>query len=95
MGTTTRTALLLLSAALAGCASATGPSPQLLDARAICQQLGQASASSPELSKRRLRRPVHDRARIKSPRAMIRCVEGRPLLGPPNLGTKSVTILSD
>ena len=32
MGTTTRTLLLLLSAALAGCASA-GPSPQWLDAR--------------------------------------------------------------
>ena len=47
MGTTTRTTLLLLSAALAGCASA-GPSPQWLDARALCQQQGKASASSPE-----------------------------------------------
>jgi nitrous oxide reductase accessory protein NosL len=44
-----RTTLLLLTALLAGCASATGPSPQSLDTRAICQQLGQASASSPEL----------------------------------------------
>ena len=33
MGTTTRTTLLLLSAALGGCVS-TGPSPQWLDARA-------------------------------------------------------------
>jgi hypothetical protein len=35
MGTTTRTPLLLLSAALAGCASASGPSPQWLDARTL------------------------------------------------------------
>jgi hypothetical protein len=49
MCTTTRTTLLLLSAALAGCATASGPPPQWLAARAICQQLGQASASSPEL----------------------------------------------
>jgi hypothetical protein len=49
MRATTRITLLLQSALLAGCASATGPSPQSLDARAICQQLGQASASSPEL----------------------------------------------
>jgi hypothetical protein len=50
MGATTRTTLLLLSAALAGCATASGPSPQWFDARALCQQLGQASASSPELA---------------------------------------------
>ena len=49
MGATTRTTLLLLSALLAGCAGATGPSPQWLDARALCQQQGKASASSPEL----------------------------------------------
>ena len=41
----TQTNLLLLSALLAGCA--TGPSPQWLDARALCQQQGKASASSP------------------------------------------------
>ena len=44
----TRTNLLVLSALLASCA--TGPSPQWLDARALCQQQGQASASSPELA---------------------------------------------
>jgi hypothetical protein len=49
MGATTRTTLLLLSALLAGCASVTGPSAQWLDARALCQQQGKASASSPEL----------------------------------------------
>jgi hypothetical protein len=43
-----RTILLLLAGALVSCAT-TGPAPQLLDARAICQRLGQASASSPEL----------------------------------------------
>jgi hypothetical protein len=48
MGATTRTNLLLLSALLAGCP--TGPSPQWLDARALWQQQGQASASSPELA---------------------------------------------
>jgi hypothetical protein len=48
MGATTRITLLLLPALLADCA-ATGPSPQWLDARALCQQQGQASASSPEL----------------------------------------------
>ena len=44
----TQTNLLLLSALLAGCA--TGPSPQWLDAQALCQQQGKASASSPELA---------------------------------------------
>ena len=48
MGTTKRTTLLLLSAALAGCAK--GPPPQWLDAQAFCQQQSQASASSPELA---------------------------------------------
>ncbi len=48
MGPTTRTALLLLSAVLAGCA--TRPPRQWLDAQALCQQQGQASASSPELA---------------------------------------------
>src|ERR1700675_970580 len=38
MGATKRTTLLLLTALLAGCASASGPSPQWLDARALCQQ---------------------------------------------------------
>ena len=50
MRATTRTALLLLSAALAGCATASGPSPLWLDAQTLCQQQGQASASSPELA---------------------------------------------
>ena len=49
MRTTTWITLLLLSGALANCATA-GPPPQWLDARAICQQLGQASASSPDLA---------------------------------------------
>jgi hypothetical protein len=39
--------VLLIAAALAGCA--TGPSSKLLDARATCEQLAQASASSPDL----------------------------------------------
>jgi hypothetical protein len=43
-----RTILLLMTGALASCA-ATGPPPQWLAARAICQQLAQASASSPAL----------------------------------------------
>jgi hypothetical protein len=46
-GVTLRTILLLMTGALASCA--TGPSAQLLNARAMCQQLAQASASSPEL----------------------------------------------
>ena len=41
--------LLLLFGALSGCATAPAPSPQALDARSLCQQLAQASASSPEL----------------------------------------------
>jgi hypothetical protein len=49
METITRTALLLLSMALASCASATGPTAQWLDAKANCQEQGKASASSPEL----------------------------------------------
>jgi hypothetical protein len=48
MGTTTRTTLLLLSALLVGSCASAGPSPQWLDARALCQQQGKASASSPE-----------------------------------------------
>jgi hypothetical protein len=49
MGTTTRTTLLLLSALLVrSCASR--PSPQWLDARALCQQQGKASASAPDAS---------------------------------------------
>jgi hypothetical protein len=44
-----RTILLLLSAALCGCASKPSPSPQAVDTRALCQQLAQASASSREL----------------------------------------------
>jgi hypothetical protein len=46
MGTTTRTTLLLLSALLVGSCASAGPSPQWLDARALCQQQGKASASS-------------------------------------------------
>jgi hypothetical protein len=38
MGASARITLLLLSWALAGCATA--PSPQLLDARALCKQQG-------------------------------------------------------
>jgi hypothetical protein len=45
MGTAVRIILLVLSGALASCAT----KPQSLDARALCQQLAQASASSPEL----------------------------------------------
>jgi hypothetical protein len=44
-----RAILLLLSAALCGCATKPTPSPQALDARSLCQQLAQASANSPEL----------------------------------------------
>ena len=40
--------LTLLSGALCGCANAPGSSPRSLDARAICQQQAQASASAPE-----------------------------------------------
>jgi hypothetical protein len=47
MGATLRIGLLVMTVTLAGCA--TGPSPQWLDARATCQKLAQASASSPEL----------------------------------------------
>jgi hypothetical protein len=39
--------VLLIAAALGGCG--TSSSSQLLDARASCQQLAQASASSPDL----------------------------------------------
>jgi hypothetical protein len=46
---TIRAILLLLSAALSGCASKPSPPPQAVDARALCQQLAQASASSREL----------------------------------------------
>ena len=38
--------LRLLSGALCGCANAPGSSPRSLDARAICQQQAQASASA-------------------------------------------------
>jgi hypothetical protein len=41
--------LMLLSGALCGCAYAPVPSPQL-DARTLCQQQAQASASVPEAS---------------------------------------------
>jgi hypothetical protein len=68
MGTTTRTTLLLLSAPLVGSCASAGPSPQLLDARALCQP-GERKLS--RACKRRLRRPVHDRARPQSPMAMI------------------------
>jgi hypothetical protein len=44
-----RAILLLLSAALCGCATKPTASPQALDARSLCQQLAQASANSPEL----------------------------------------------
>jgi hypothetical protein len=44
-----RTILMLLPAALCGCAYAPVPSPQL-DARTLCQQQAQASASTPEAS---------------------------------------------
>ena len=40
--------LLLLFGALCSCAAGPAPSPQSVDARALCQQLAQASASSPE-----------------------------------------------
>jgi hypothetical protein len=44
-----RISLLLLSAALSGCASGpAGPSAQSLNAKALCQQLAKVSASSPE-----------------------------------------------
>jgi hypothetical protein len=43
------TILLLLSAALCGCASKPSLSSQAVDARALCQQSAQASASSREL----------------------------------------------
>ena len=38
--------LTLLSGALCGCANAPGSSPRSTDARAICQQQAQASASA-------------------------------------------------
>jgi hypothetical protein len=41
--------LMLLAGALCGCAYAPVPSPQL-DARTLCQQQAQASASTPETS---------------------------------------------
>jgi hypothetical protein len=44
-----RTILLLLFAALCGCASKPSASPQAINARSLCQQLAQASASSREL----------------------------------------------
>jgi hypothetical protein len=40
---------LLLSGLLAGCATASSPPTSSLDVRATCQELTQASASSPEL----------------------------------------------
>ena len=40
--------LLPLFGALCSCATGPAPSPQSLDARALCQQLAQVSASSPE-----------------------------------------------
>jgi hypothetical protein len=39
----------LLSGVLAGCAAASRPPLASLDVRALCQELTQASASSPEL----------------------------------------------
>ena len=47
MRATTRIIVLLIAAALGGCG--TNSSSQLLDARATCQKLAQASASSPDL----------------------------------------------
>jgi hypothetical protein len=47
MGSAARIVLLVLAGALASCA--TKPVPQPLDARVLCQQLAQASASSQEL----------------------------------------------
>jgi hypothetical protein len=41
--------LMLVSGALCGCAYAPVPSPQL-DARTLCQEQAQASASAPEAS---------------------------------------------
>jgi hypothetical protein len=41
--------LLLLFGALCSCATGPAPSSQSLDARALCHQLAQASASSPAL----------------------------------------------
>jgi hypothetical protein len=44
-----KTLLVLLSAALSGCATGpSGPSTQALNTRALCQQLAKVSASSPE-----------------------------------------------
>jgi hypothetical protein len=43
-----RTILLLLAGALGGCATKPASAPQWLDARALCQQQAEASASSPE-----------------------------------------------
>jgi hypothetical protein len=40
--------LLLLFGALCGCATGPAPSPQSLDARVLCQQQAEASASSAE-----------------------------------------------
>jgi hypothetical protein len=44
-----RIVLLMLSGALAGCATGSSPPMSSLDVRATCQELTQASASSPEL----------------------------------------------
>jgi hypothetical protein len=43
-----RTSLLLLCGALCGCATPSPTAPQSRDARALCQQQAQASASVPE-----------------------------------------------
>ena len=43
-----RIILLLLFGSLCSCATGPAPSPQSLDARTLCQQAAQASASSPE-----------------------------------------------
>jgi hypothetical protein len=44
-----RIVLLLLSGVPAGCAAASSPPRSSSDVRALCQELTQASASSPEL----------------------------------------------
>jgi hypothetical protein len=48
---TARTVVLLLSAALAGCATA--PTPQWLDARALCRQQWEATSNPPANDRQR------------------------------------------
>jgi hypothetical protein len=63
MRATTRIIVLLIAAALGGCG--TSSSSQLLDARATCQKLAQASASSPDLVSKDYTRPMHGCPRFR------------------------------